>query len=388
MGWHTVAYAEIEPFPCAHLAHHYPEVPNLGDVTKITEERIASLGRLDVLTFGSPCQDFSVAGDRAGLAGGRSGLFIDAMRIARWARKHCGLRFAILENVVGILSCNGGRDFARVVTEMAGLDELPVPPRGWGTEGAAVGEQGMVEWAVLDAQWFGVAQRRRRLFALLDFGDWAHRPPILLEPEGLRGDSAPRRQAGEGVAGTLTRRAGNSSRQAGANGNIVGVGPEVARCVATREGSSLDYETTTMIAQPICFDPRQITNPENRSNPKPGDPCHTIPICSANEAPTIVEAIGFYPTNRQPEFGNHHQLSPTLKEDAAGVAVNMRARRLTPRECERLQGMPDDYTLIPFKGKPAADGPRYRALGNSAATTVMKWIGEKIELALWWEKHL
>ena len=203
LGWTCVAVAEIEPFPAAVLAHHYPDVPNLGDVTAITDEQIAALGPIDVVIGGSPCQDLSVAGKRAGLAGERSGLFHEQLRIFHAARHLCGARYLLWENVPGAFSSNRGRDFAVVVGEMAGCS-LPVPPDGWGTEGVVLGEHGLVEWAVLDAQWFGVAQRRRRVFAVLDVGDWASRPPILLERDSLRGDSAPRREAGKGsTAGVI-----------------------------------------------------------------------------------------------------------------------------------------------------------------------------------------
>ena len=219
LGWECVGVAEIEPFPCAVLAHHYPDVPNLGSVTDITEEQIAALGHIDLVVFGSPCQDLSVAGHRKGLINAdgtvtRSGLFFTAVNIARWS----GARFWLWENVPGAFSSNKGRDFAAVVEFMAGLDEVPVPAKGWGTEGVAVGDNGLLEWSVLDAQWFGVAQRRRRVFALLDSGDWSSRPPILLEPEGLRGDSAPRREAGQEVAGSTAPCFGIRSANTGSNG--------------------------------------------------------------------------------------------------------------------------------------------------------------------------
>ena len=203
LGWECVAVAEIEPFPAAVLAHHYPAVPNLGDVTKITSEDIAALGKIDLVVFGSPCQDLSVAGKRLGFDGERSGLFTTATRIVRWAREHCGCRFALWENVPGAFSSNQGRDFAVVVEQMAGCRHVEVPKNGWGTEGAALGDDGLLEWSTLDAQWFGVAQRRRRVFALADFGDWASRRPILLEPDSLRGDSPPSREARKETTGSI-----------------------------------------------------------------------------------------------------------------------------------------------------------------------------------------
>ena len=205
LGWTAVAFAEIEPAPCAILAARYPHVPNLGDVTGVTAEQIAALGPIDVVIGGSPCQDLSVAGKRKGLAGARSSLFYRQVQIFDAARAYCGARWLWWENVPGAFSTHGGRDFACVVGAMAGCT-IDVPRDGWGTEGAAVGPHGLVEWSVLDAQWFGLAQRRARVFVVLDTGDWRNRPPVLLEPESLRGDSPPRREAGQGVAGSITRR--------------------------------------------------------------------------------------------------------------------------------------------------------------------------------------
>ena len=205
LGWTCAGVSEIDPFACALLAQRHPHVPNLGDITRITEADIAALGLVDLVVFGSPCQDLSVAGKRKGLDGARSGLFFTAMRIVGWLRKHCGLRFALWENVPGAFSSNKGLDFAAVVDALAGLEPgtTVTPPSGWGTEGCAAGEEALVEWSTLDAQWFGVAQRRRRVFALADFGDWSNRPPILLERESMRGDTAPSRKTGQEVAPTI-----------------------------------------------------------------------------------------------------------------------------------------------------------------------------------------
>lgn len=205
LGWACVAVAEIEPNACAPLRHRLPDVPNLGSVTEITEAAIAALGPINVVIGGSPCQDLSVAGKRAGLAGARSSLFHEQLRIFRAARKHCGARWLVWENVPGAFSSNAGRDFAVVAGAMAGC-RLAVPTDGWGSEGMALGDNGLVEWAVLDAQWRGLAQRRNRVFAVLDTGDWADRPPVLLEPDSLRGDFAPRRETGQGVAPTISAR--------------------------------------------------------------------------------------------------------------------------------------------------------------------------------------
>jgi site-specific DNA-cytosine methylase len=205
LGWECAAVAEIEPFPCAVLAHHYPGVPNLGDVTKISEKAVRALGPIDVVVAGFPCQDVSIAGKRKGFKNAdgsatRSGLFWDAMRFVQRARQFCGLRWLVLENVPGLFSSHAGRDFGAVVGAMAGCG-FDVPRDGWRSAGCAAGPHGLVEWSVLDAQFRGLAQRRKRVFLVADFGDWAGRPPVLLERESMLGDPAPGREARKGSAG-------------------------------------------------------------------------------------------------------------------------------------------------------------------------------------------
>jgi len=335
LGWRPVAFAEIEPFPCAVLAHHYPDVPNLGDVTQqITDEQVAALGHIDVVVGGSPCQNLSIAGNRKGLAGASSGLFHEQVRIFDAARKHCGARWLVWENVPGAFSSNRGTDFACVVGALAGC-ELSVPAKGWRREGVALGDKGLVEWAVLDAQFFGLAQRRKRVFAVLDTGNWSDRPPILLERDSLRGNCPARSQSRQSAAGSVAA-------------GIVGAGcrqavPAVAMCLNAGGMGRQDAESETFI---VC---KKSNTKANGSNVSTDGAAYTLDT-SSNQA--IAQATG--------------------------------VRRLTPRECERLQGFPDDYTAIAWRGRPAEqcpDGPRYRALGNSMAVPVMRWIGQQIEAA-------
>jgi DNA (cytosine-5)-methyltransferase 1 len=194
--------AEIEPFPCSVIRAH-GDLPNLGDVTADDFiERAKAYLPIDLIVFGSPCQDLSVAGNRAGMAGARSGLFYVAIRIVR----ELGCRFALWENVPGAFSSNSGADFASVVGEMVGV-QFDVPRGGWRNTGVAIGPDGLVEWVTLDAQWFGVPQRRRRIFALRDSGNWTDRPPILFDADSLQGNSPPRRETREGITGTISSRA-------------------------------------------------------------------------------------------------------------------------------------------------------------------------------------
>lgn len=371
LGWECVAVAEVDAFASAVLAHRYPSVPNLGDVTKIDAADLAALGRIDLVVFGSPCQDLSVAGKREGLAGERSGLFHVAVNIVRWAREYCGCRWALWENVPGAFSSNKGRDFAAVVGELAGVD-VPVPPKGWGTEGAAVGSEGMVEWAVLDAQWFGVAQRRRRVFALADFGDWVSRPPVLLEPQGLRGDSPPRREPRQGASADVAPGLVSSGWGVERAGETRGQDPVVA-VRSVREWPQQTASTlNASFGKKLGLEDQHI----NQGAPLfvPVEP-YTLAI-RGREGGATLEA-------RQDGVSNAI-LTPTGGRSGVGVgavAHNLQVRRLTPTEAERLMGFPDGHTLIPYRGKPAADGPRYKALGNSMAVPVMSWVAKQIDIA-------
>lgn len=244
LGWEPVAFAEIEPYCCQLLAERFPNVPNLGDVTRITPAMLAGLPPFEVVIGGSPCQDLSVAGKRAGLEGQRSGLFFEQVRIHHAARAIHGTRYHLWENVPGAFSLNAGRDFAVVVGEMAGA-RVAAPADGWGSEGVALGEHGLVEWAVLDAQWFGVAQRRRRVFALLDVGDWWNRPPVLLEPDRLRGDHPPRREPGKGTAAGVAGGAGGGGGDEPAGPTAGGT---VAKALAASDGGIDREDRHTLIA--------------------------------------------------------------------------------------------------------------------------------------------
>ena len=200
LGWIPVAFAQYEPgdniqFPSKVLQYHYPDVPNLGDVTKITEEQIKALGHIDLVVGGSPCQDLSIAGLRRGLVNEdgsltRSGLFDYQMQIFEWARRNNECEWMLWENVPGAFSSNEGNDFGYILGSMVQRD-VPIPKDGWKNSGVCVSESGdrIVEWRVLDAQYFGVPQRRRRIFALLHTGAWGGYPPVLFESESVRRDS-------------------------------------------------------------------------------------------------------------------------------------------------------------------------------------------------------
>ncbi|GGD63068.1 DNA cytosine methyltransferase [Caballeronia grimmiae] len=365
LGWQTQFVSEIEPFPSTVLAHHYPTVPNHGDMTKFKEWPDATL---DLLVGGTPCQSFSVAGLRKGLADPRGNLMLTYLAIAaRFAP-----RWLVWENVPGVLSSNGGRDFG---TLLGGLAEL-----GYG-----------FAYRVLDAQFFGVAQRRRRVFVVANLGDWRRAAAVLFERESLLGHPAPRREAREGVAPTLSARTkggGGLGTDFECDGGLI---PQVARALTT-SNQRIDAETETLLVAhslrgegfdasedgtgrgtplvPVAFDLQQITSSENRSRVAPG-PTPTLTKGSALHAIADTLTSSWHNSNGASAGNNAGVINPVFH----GSAV----RRLTPCECERLQGFPDDYTLINVRGKPAADGPRYKALGNSMAVPVMAWIGRRIQ---------
>jgi DNA (cytosine-5)-methyltransferase 1 len=294
LGWQCQWTSEIEPFPAAVVDHHYG-FRNLGDMTAITEEMLDE--PVDLLVGGTPCQSFSVAGLRDGLADPRGNLALRFVQLASVMQP----RWIVWENVPGVLSSGGGRDFG---TFLGALAEL-----GYG-----------FAYRVLDAQWFGVAQRRRRVFVVGHLGDWRRAAAVLFERESVFGNPPTRGATGQNAAGST--------------------GDGVARCVTTGEAKRQDWETCNFVA----FHPTQD------------------PISSVD--------------------GSTHAMGCGSKGGCCTQAVlqAMGVRRLTPRECERLQGFPDGYTDVTYRGKPAADGPRYRALGNSMAVPVMRWIGERIAL--------
>lgn len=404
LGWECVAVAEIEPFPCAVLKHHYPNVPNLGDVTQITEQQIKALGHIDAVAMGFPCQDVSVAGQRKGLQNAdgtltRSGLFFDAMRIVEWAQS----RWLIGENVPGLFSTNGGRDFAAVVGELAGI-ALGVPDGGWENSGAALGPRGLVEWAVLDAQYFGLAQRRERIFFVRDSGDWTRRPPVLLIPESLQGNPPPSREARKDVTGTLSARSsggGGLGTDFDLAGGVVHAAnvpqSEVARCLNSGGMGRIDWETETFVTAPAGGVASALRAQAQSAH-------------AADLETYVTHSLrgkGFDAS--EDGTGRGTPITPVYAIQERAVRLGTQVRRLTPTECERLQGFPDGYTKIPWngwrnmdasetpdgcrelglevrqtkKGKwrvKDVDGPRYKALGNSWPVPVIVWLGKRIEM--------
>ncbi len=334
LGWKPAFFSEIEAFPRAVLTHHYPQVPLHGDFTTIQD---GQYDPIDLLVGGTPCQSFSVAGLRGGLDDGRGQLALEYLRLA----DRLGPRWLVWENVPGVLSSGGGRDFGSF---LGGLVEL-----GYG-----------FAYRILDAQFvrvdgFGraIPQRRRRVFVVGYRGDWRRAAAVLLERSALSGAAAPRRAPGETVAPTLAAR-------------LRGGG-----------GLGSDFEIDGGL---VAFDPRNVTSATNRSQPEPGGPCHTLHV--RGEPPAIAFSVRGREGGAQAEFEGD-DVAPTLRVSKGGssrvfLAGGFGVRSLMPIECERLTGLPDDYTLIPWKGKLAPDTHRYNACGNSMGVNVMRWIGRRI----------
>lgn len=404
LGWEPAAFAEIEAFPSAVLKHHYPHVPNAGDFTTIKGDEY---GSIDLLVGGTPCQSFSIAGLRGGLADDRGNLALEFLRLAQRARP----RWLVWENVPGVLSSNDGRDFGAI---LGGMVEL-----GYG-----------FAYRVLDAQHVrvdglerAVPQRRRRVFVVGYLGDWRGPAAVLFERESLSGHPAPRRIAGERVAPTIaarTRDGGGLGTDFDCDGGLIAFGGnrtsgplDVATAVNAHGGPNgrCDFESETFVACVTGDITHALTTRcGGRNAGEDGTGCGTpiVPIAFSSKdhgadaindlAPTLRAmghaeshanaggqlAVAFDMRGREDgsQFEGPHETA-NIRAASGGssrsyVAQQWAVRRLTPRECERLQGFPDDYTLISHRGKPAADGPRYKALGNSMAVNCMRWIGTRI----------
>jgi DNA (cytosine-5)-methyltransferase 1 len=344
LGWQAAWYSEIEPFPSAVLAHHYPAAPNYGDMTKYEEWPDEPI---NLLVGGTPCQSFSVAGLRKGLADPRGNLMLTYGAIARRYRPE----WLVWENVPGVLSSNEGRDFGTFLGMLAEL--------GYG-----------FAYRVLDAQYFGVAQRRRRVFVVGHLGSWQRAAAVLFESYSLQGHPAPSRETRKDVAGTFKTRA-NSGSNWWDGGDVAATLTKQNANGAQRMPDKDNFNAVITGAITAGFGKHAMGAPEV-------DAGLYIPV-----AQPVTQSIGFYSNLGCQGGGFEIGVSPTTKVNSvAAVATAMQVRRLTPVECERLQGFPDNYTNISWRKKDEApDGPRYKALGNSMAVPVMRWIGERIQQA-------
>ncbi len=497
LGWSASWLAEIEPFPCSVLKHHYPDVENLGDMTQIAHLiRDGFVEAPDVLVGGTPCQAFSIAGLRNSLDDKRGQLtlsFVDLANAIDTTRLLRGERESIIlwENVPGVLSTKDNA-FGCFLAALSGEDEaFKVPGGRWSNAGCVFGPQRTVAWRTLDAQYFGVAQRRRRVFVVASARKDINPTEILFEFDGVRRDFAPSREAGQEVAGTIT----SGAFGGGAGGRPEGAAaghfhPVISKCLTRNSagGANLDFETADFIASTFscggigACDSSSVSAtllktgqdlgpgcealitygipgnwigraPENGGNAT--EPMNDIAPClteTDRHAVCASSLIGAFKGGQGAKAGGigfDHNISPTLSAadsgsnrvpviafdarqdcissaevfgslsssspqsqavastpfEVAGTMLSrttsggfsssidhaaagymaiqsMQVRRLTPVECARLQGFPDDYLNVIHRGKPAADGNKYKALGNSMAVPVMAWIGFRIDAAV------
>lgn len=397
LGWTPVAFAEIAKFPSRVLAARWPDVPNLGDFTAIDP---AQLGAIDVLVGGTPCQAFSVAGRRASLGDDRGNLTLAFADLFHALASQAGTRWALWENVPGVLSLPDNA-FGCFLGRLVGGDGPVVPPdaEGWGPfshfyaerydvhrtyrfkscrwprQGMVAGLRARAAWRVFDAQWFGLAQRRERVFVVVGVGDETDPAAVLFEPQGLRRHSPSRGETRSGatvgaLAGTSPGGGWRVGADEAAAGQLVAyggnntLGPiDVATALNAHGGphGRQDFESETFVVAPPL-----TSNPYGDHESREGLlVAHTL------------RGEGFDASEDGTGRGTPivPVASPALPATGSGgVATGWAVRRLTPTECHRLQGFPDDHALIPG----AADGPVYMALGNSMAVPVLRWIGERI----------
>ena len=485
LGWKAVAFSEIEPFPCAVLAHHYPDVPNMGDMSKFREWPDELFAEADAIVGGPPCQAFSVAGLRNGLNDDRGNLTLTYAEMINHADAIRSLHgkppvIVLYENVPGLLSDKTGA-YGCFLAALAGEAVALEPPGSrWTDAGCVFGPKRAIAWRVLDAQYFALAQRRRRVFVVASARDGFDPATVLFEWDGVRRDSAPSRGAWKGSAARAeggvavgfqssqsgvrlgythaTLDANNGSRRHNGvihadpiaravslrgreGGGTAELGDDVRNCLRASSGGGdkphmlvpvevcptlraggnrtggdrppgTDVDTADSLI-PIAFNARQ--DPDHwldRTGPLDtdgstqavafaensraellleggdgsrcgalstggGKPGQGAPMIATMQTVGTMSASGA--TERKHGFGWGQQdwESGYCQPDA-----HMKVRRLTPTECARLQGFPDDYLDIAYRGKPAADGPKYKALGNSWAVPCVTWIGQRIAASL------
>ena len=434
LGWKPAWFSEIEPFPSAVLAHHWPEVTNLGDMTKIADAvRAGDVEAPDVLVGGTPCQAFSIAGLREGLSDDRGQLTLSYVELANAIdakRRERGEPEAIIvwENVPGVLSSKDNA-FGCFLAGLAGeSSELQPAGEKWTHAGCVSGPERVIAWRVLDAQFFGVAQRRRRVFVVASARKGFDPAAVLFELDSVRRDSAPSRESQKAVAALTARGVGtcgadDNQAQAGhliafGGGNTAGHIDVATACTA--HGIRLDFDTETFAVHGTQ-DPDtncELAHTLGRNNGQE-NACiafsykdngadatsdlsptiragnHDKSHANSGQPPAIAYAFKAGQGAKAGGIGYAEEKSPTLTSASSGtnlapaVMHGVSVRRLTPIECERLQGFPDNHTLIGWRGKDAdecPDGPRYKAIGNSMAVPVMRWIAERIAAALPTEK--
>lgn len=389
---------------------------HLGDITKINGSDIACV---DCITFGSPCQDLSIAGKRAGLAGARSGLFMEAVRVIKEMRESSGglyPTFAIWENVPGAFSSNGGEDFRAVLEELAKISQngisIPRPKNGkWSKAGFICGNEWSIAWRTMDAQFWGVPQRRRRIALVMDFGG-QRAGKILFERTGVSRDSEPSIPPWKGIARNTAHCVVSHDRKEQKT-KVYGITSYQSNSMKSNNPKSGIYEAKISKTLDLnCGDPScnqggiavccLLNNQSTASNTRNTVMCRAQSNTNAEtyeeKSPTLTASHDGPPIlfESHSQDARHTQQKSTSQTCTAGwgtggnnmpmVAKKLLrwiVRRLTPTECERLQGYPDGWTdigeWVDSKGKKRnlADGPRYKALGNSIALPQWWWVTYK-----------
>ena len=390
LGWDAEWFAEIEPFPSAVLAHHYPDVPNLGDMTLLPEKILnGEIEAPDILCGGTPCQAFSVAGNRQSLDDARGNLTLTFCEIADAIDSRRDKQAIIFwENVPGVLNTKDNA-FGCFLARLAGEDsELKPSGKRWTNAGVVFGHKRTVAWRVLDAQYFGLAQRRKRVFVVASAREGFDPAKVLFEFEGLRRDIAPSRGERKNATSSIER--GTASGKPIFPTIMANCGDK--QWLAKREGEPnrfIEEMTPTMrsemgdnqLAVAMACDTYNGTIQGNVTTTMTADmagPTHSGPKVIQQMAVASIVA----PTLTASNDPSRSPQSTEVTNQVYSVYQScMAVRRLTPKECERLQGFPDDYTKIPYRNKSAdncPDSPRYKALGNSWAVPVVRWIGERI----------
>lgn len=425
VGITPVWASEIEPFPLRVTQLWFPEMAQLGDITKLKGMDIPPV---DIVTGGSPCQDLSIAGARAGLAGERSGLFLEQIRLIREMREvdqnrerpaeFLRPRFMVWENVPGTFSSAGGEDFRIVLEETIRLAlpscTVPRPPDGrWHPAGAVMGDGCSLAWRTLDAQYWSVPQRRARIFLVADLGGTTA-AQILFEPARLPGhppessetgqNSAPQAGVGaEGTGGTHSAFHINQRNEVIDSGNIT------SALMATQNLQMQTFVASFSAgagagAGGISYS--ETVSPTLKASPS-GNMAPSV-LCLSDQGGQVMEwsenvssTLRAQEHGHQPAvllFDNHSQdcrydgplqVAPTMQESygtggnntplvVADGGTPQLIRRLTPLECERLQGFPDGWTALPG----ASDSARYRALGNSVAIPCVEFVLGRIKTAM------
>ena len=392
-GIETLWSSEIEKFPCEVTKKRFPNVKQLGDVTKING---AEIEPVDIITFGSPCQDLSVAGTRVGLSGQRSGLFMEAVRIIKEMRnatrngadEPVRPRYAVWENVPGAYSSNGGEDFRVVLEELCKVadDEvsIPRPPQGrWGGAGAIMGDGYSVAWRTLDAQHWGVPQRRRRIWLVADFGGESA-PEILFKREGLRRNFKESRAAWEGTASNIEGSIGSASVWDGRGYGNGRIAPTQASDHNNRSGDfaavvvqgfdvynqiTTGNKTKTLVARHTDADaiPAVFWGIGNGQAAGTGlhDKVESLNCMHDAQAVIAIDRAAFNQgMNAQYDIGiSEDGVAQTVVAKGPGAVCDKKIRRLTPTECARLQGMPSWWCA----DIPHSDSAEYKLWGNGMA---------------------